>query len=513
MRTFVIGVVAVYMSVAASGGINGTADFVPGELIVGPAAMAGQPLSMPDRGRALSARLLRDGIRTIAMDRITGTLLVGVPVGREDEWRRQLNQREDVLYAEVNGYGEGGIVPNDSFFANQWHLRNTGQSGGKPGADVDAALAWDLYTGSSAVTVAILDSGIDSDHPDHAARLAPGGHDYVNNDQDPEDDHSHGTWVGGVLGAIAGNAFGVAGMDWACRMLHVKVLNSNNGGTVFWLTQGINHAAARPEVQIISMSLINYPGSTSLRLAIESARQQGKILIACAGNGGIGNADVSWPGASPYTMSIGATNRQDARAGFSGTGLALDFVAPGDSIVTSAFNTHANTTATVSGCSFATPLTAGIASLLVGKAIDLGHPGLSHDEVYDLLKAGSEDQVGVSGEDTPGRDSFMGWGRLNARRSLEALLGRYDCDGNGVWDVLDLASGQGADMDRDGILDACDPCVSVADFDGSGFIDLDDFVAFVNAFEDGGDDADVDGTGFVDTDDYDAFVRAFEAGC
>jgi len=212
-------------------------------------------------------------------------------------------------------------------------------------------------------------------------------------------------------------------------------------------------------------------------------------------------------------MSIGATNRQDARAGFSGTGNALDFVAPGDAIVTSAFNTHADTSATVSGCSFATPLTAGIASLLVGKALDLGLPGLTHDEVYSLLLAGAEDQVGALSEDTPGRDVYMGWGRLNARSSLGALLDRFDCDLNGVWDVLDLASGPDADTDRDGILDACDPCVSVADFDGSGFIDLNDFIAFVIAFLDGDDSADADGTGFVDTDDYDAFVRAFERGC
>ena len=158
--------------------------------------------------------------------------------------------------------------------------------------------------------------------------------------------------------------------------------------------------------------MINYGSGQTLENGLIAARNAGCILVACAGNGGIGNADVSGPGQSAQTMSIGATTNTDARAGFSGTGLALDFVAPGSNVVT-VTTTHANSSNTFSGCSAATPVAAGIVAMLVGQ-----DPTLTHDQVYDLLKAGAEDQVGAPAEDLPGRDNYMGWGRLNARRSV-----------------------------------------------------------------------------------------------
>ncbi len=274
---------------------------------------------------------------------------------------------------------------------------------------------WDLSRGSASVTVAVLDSGIDSDHPEFAGRILPGW-DFVNNDANPEDDHSHGTLVSGLLAANANNGFAVAGVDHFCMILPVKVLNAFNSGTTANLISGIDYASQQG-ADVISMSLINYPCGVALNNALNNARLAGAILVACAGNGGIGDADISCPGASPHTISIGATTNTDARAFYSGTGEALEFMAPGDDVVTVIYNSPVNGSSFFSGCSAATPNAAGIVSIL--RALE---PELRTRHVRDILQLGAEDQVGPPQEDAPGWDEFFGWGRLNLRSVLDAFL-------------------------------------------------------------------------------------------
>ena len=265
--------------------------------------------------------------------------------------------------------------------------------------------------------VAVLDSGIDSDHPELLGRVLP-GFDFVNEDSDPEADHAHGAVVTGILAANADNSFAVAGIDHSAKILPVKVLGSANLGTLADLIEGLTYAADQG-ADVISMSLINYPVAFSfLEDALQYARDSGAILIACAGNDGIGDADVSGPGASPLTISVGATTRNDARASFSGTGSALDVVAPGSSITTIAYNTAVDTSSVFSGCSAATPIVAGITSLLLAE-----YPSLTHDEVRSSLTHSAEDLVGPPNEDTPGRDDFFGHGRVNLHSALLAGSG------------------------------------------------------------------------------------------
>lgn len=262
--------------------------------------------------------------------------------------------------------------------------------------------------------VAVLDSGIDSDHPELLGRILP-GFDFVNEDSDPEADHAHGAVVTGILAANADNPFAVAGIDHSAKILPVKVLGSANLGTLADLIEGLTYAADQG-ADVISMSLINYPVAFSfLEDALQYARDSGAILIACAGNDGIGDADVSGPGASPLTISVGATTRNDARASFSGTGSALDVVAPGSSISTIAYNTAVDTSSVFSGCSAATPIVAGITSLLLAE-----YPSLTRDEVRSILTHSAEDLVGPPNEDTPGRDDFFGHGRVNLHSALLA---------------------------------------------------------------------------------------------
>ena len=446
--------------------------FVRGEILVAPRPDGAAPVGA---GSAVRGALERAGFAILEEDAISGVLRVRVPAGAEDASIRTVGARADVAYAERNGIGVGGVVPDDTFFDRQWHLRNTGQSGGTPGADIDAVLAWNITTGIATVGIAVLDTGIDSDHPDFSGRIDPDGFDFVNEDSDPEADHPHGTWVSGCMAANADNGFGVAGVDWGCRILPVKVLRSDNSGSTFDLAQGINYAATQADVQVISMSLINYPGNSTLIDALQNARDAGKILIACAGNGGIGNADQSYPGASPLTISIGATTRTDARASFSGTGDALDFVAPGASIVTSRHDTQSDTFSTVSGCSFATPITAGVVGLLLERAVARAVP-FGHDDALAYLIRGAEDEVGPPEEDTPGEDEFFGHGRVNAFLSLIAFEldhgCRADVDGSGAVDFADVVE----------VLTNWGPCPGCPeDVDGSEIVDLGDILAILAA--------------------------------
>jgi subtilisin family serine protease len=320
-----------------------------------------------------------------------------------------------VAFAEPNYLGQGGFVPNDTFYSEQWQHSNTGQLGGTPGADIESEAGWDLTQGNSTVFVAVLDSGIDSDHPEFAGRIVAGW-DFVNGDADPEDDLGHGTAVTGLLAANADNAFGVAGVNPSCMIMPIKVVNQFNSGTTFDLISGVDFARTNA-ADVLSMSLINYPLSTGLNQALSAARQAGAVLVACAGNGGIGDADVSAPGKSANVISIGATDNNDARASYSGTGQALDYVAPGDNVVTVAYNTNADTFWYFNGCSSATPVAAGIVSLL--KSLE---PALVTSDVRSFLTAGAEDLVGLPTEDTPGWDTFMGNGRVNLRATIQAYL-------------------------------------------------------------------------------------------
>ncbi|NOT28924.1 MAG: S8 family serine peptidase, partial [Planctomycetes bacterium] len=359
----------------------------------------------------VEASLERGGWRVLEELPALGLLLVEVPLtqGLASAIAR-LSATPGVAFAEANGSGEGGeIVPNDTHFGVQWPLDNRGQGGGRAGADIEALRAWSLARGSAAVTVAVLDSGLTPAHPEFAGRVLP-GIDFVNEDADPFDDQGHGTFVSGILAANADNAFGLAGVDHACALLPVKVLNQFNGGTVFDLTQGLVFAADAG-AHVVNMSLINYPQTTALESALEYARNAGCVLVACAGNGGIGDADRSYPGRSPLTISVGATTDRDLRAVFSGTGNSLDLVAPGERVPATLRALTDGWTA-FSGCSAATPIVSGMAAVLL--SVD---PTLTHDEIKQRLEAGAEDGVG-SAADTPGRDNHYGHGRANLFRSL-----------------------------------------------------------------------------------------------
>ena len=430
------------------------ADHEPGELLV-----RLRPGADP---RSLEKSLDQCGAWPLrSVDR--STYRIGLPAGLSVAKGQALLERNPDLEVCPNYLGRGGeLIPNDTHFDDAWHLRQNSDR------DIDASDGWELGRGSSEVLVAILDSGIDLGHPEFADRLVDGWDTY-NDDEDPNDDHGHGTKVAGLLAANADNALGAAGVDHRCRILPVKVLSFENIGNLSSLIEGLRFAI-EAGADVISMSLIDYPENEMLEETLRAAREAGVVLVACAGNRGRGNADKSWPGASPETISVGSTNKDDERLGFSGTGKALDIVAPGISLVTARLGERDDFTTTFSGCSASTPVAAGIASVLKGLS-----PELTVEEIRGLLLAGSEDQVGPEEDDPPGWDPFYGWGRVNLFRTLSFLGGppfiRGDIDGSGAIEVVDVIEtvrvvmriggpercAEVTDVDNDGILLISDP--------------------------------------------------------
>ena len=310
-----------------------------------------------------------------------------------------------IKYVEKNmDSGQGAFLPNDAAFEDQWHH-----------VTINSERAWDITKGSNDVIIAVLDSGIEIDNPDFSSERFLSGFDFVNNDNTPDDDLNHGTYVIGVIAANTDNGIGGAGVDHNTRILPVKVINENNSGTTFDLVQGIEYAVSQG-ANIINMSLGNYPHANSLTDVFLMAQDNGTILISSAGNNGIDSANVGFPGASPLTISVGATDINNNRAFFSATGSALDVVAPGSAVRTTSYRNNSNLLDFFSGTSASAPIVSGIAGL--AKALD---PDLTQDEFLNIITVTSEDQIDSSGLDTPGRDDFFGWGLINALAVLEKV--------------------------------------------------------------------------------------------
>jgi thermitase len=435
-------------------------------LVVSLASPHAARLQAPEGLEELRSSFARWGAQVVDRCEPLGLLRLEVSSGEDlSSACLRLGALSEVRNAEPDWLGEGGGVPDDPLYPSQWHLSQPS------GHDIDAPEAWTRTEGSDQVVVAILDTGILPDHPEFTGRVLP-GMDFVNNDDDPTADHPHGIYTAGLLAANANNTFQGSGVDHHCKILPVKILDRYNEGTNWSLIQGLVFAADHG-ARVISMSLVNYTESQALTDALRYAREGGRsggrgaVLVACGGNGGEGDADLTWPGASPLCITVGVTTIDDQRAIFSGTGLALDVVAPGKDLLTAPMDPTSTVPVKFSGCSASTPLVAGIAALLL--SID---PSLTPDEVQQLIQGGAEDEVGLF-DDPPGWDPSYGWGRVNAHRSLELLTTRFirgDSNSDGLVDISDplfflnylFLGGQpflcrdAGDVNDDGILDTVD---------------------------------------------------------
>jgi hypothetical protein len=364
---------------------------------------------------------------------LPGLQLVRLPSGSAAERARAaLESSSGVLYAEPNFARSLQATPNDPYFGLLWGLHNTGQSvGGTAGtadADIDAPEAWDVTTGSSATTVAIVDSGVDGDHPDLAPQAwrNPGetaagretngvdddqngyvddfqGWDWVAHDADPADEHGHGTHVAGTVAARGNDGQGVTGVSWRASLMPLRVLDADGEGTVADVVDAYAYAAAEG-APIVNASL-GAPGFSFTEY--DTLRSlPGTLFVVAAGNDGASNeTDPHYPCSYdlPNIVCVAASNNRDGLAGFSNYGATtVDLAAPGRSIL----STWPGGFAYSSGTSMATPHVSGVAALVYSH---LAGPTVA-DLRYALL-AGVDPKPAFAGKTVTG-------GRLNARQSL-----------------------------------------------------------------------------------------------
>ncbi|MEZ4660814.1 MAG: S8 family peptidase [Caldilineaceae bacterium] len=270
---------------------------------------------------------------------------------------------------------------------------------------VQALDAWDAITGTQDVIIAVLDTGINPEHPEFAGRIIM-GYDYINDDADPTDDHGHGSHVSGIAAAALNNGHGAAGICPNCSILAVKVLNENNAGTWWSAAQGIIYAVDNG-ARVINLSLgANVPSNT-IKSAIDYAQENGVLIVAAAGNSASSND--FYPAAYDGILGISATNSSDELWGLSNHGAFIDVAAPGHLIYgpNKSLDDEYGGYVYKSGTSMAAPYVTGLAGLLFSQ-----DPSRTATDVADIIMQ-SADDLGA-----PGRDDNFGHGRINVLAAI-----------------------------------------------------------------------------------------------
>lgn len=331
-------------------------------------------------------------------------------------------------------------VPNDPKFAEQWALENTGQGTQLPvpatGGDVDATTAWTYTLGSPDVLIAVLDDGVQLDHPDLAANIAGPGRDFTEDSQGSAAPRQaadrHGTAVAGVAAARGDNAIGVSGICPRCRILPIRVHGSSNLGTAAAFRYAVEQGADVITNSWGYTAAVPYAADAAVRDAIDSAAREGRngrgtVVVFGTTNESVDNcagerADIS---SLDGVIAVGVANHRD-EVGGSGYGACLDVVAPAKprdrstvGIVTTdrtGIDGHTGNDyyAGFGGTSAAAPLVAGIAGLLLSL-----NPKLERTDVQRILEHTAEkiDREHVT-YDARGFSERAGYGRVNAARAL-----------------------------------------------------------------------------------------------
>ncbi|MBW3625273.1 MAG: S8 family serine peptidase, partial [Armatimonadetes bacterium] len=342
------------------------------------------------------------------LDRIPqlGVEVLEVPEGQEETLAAALSRRPDVLYAEIDRMSHVSLVPNDPYYSGYlWHLPK-----------IQAPKAWDYTTGDSSVIIAVLDTGVDTNHPELKAKLLTGYNAFTKT-SDSMDDQGHGTYVSGLATATSNNGVGVTGVSWGARVLPVKVMDSSGSGPNSTIAAGITWAADNG-AKIINLSLGGEGYSQTMHNAVKYASRKGILLLAAMGNAYKEGNPVEYPAAYPEVMAVGAVNYMDARAGYSNTGSHISVAAPGGEILSntdtdprnalwSTYLTSKGGYGGADGTSGATPVVAGLAALLWSKA-----PTYTATEMRQLIERTAVD-LGPAG-----KDNEYGYGRIDAGAAM-----------------------------------------------------------------------------------------------
>ena len=273
------------------------------------------------------------------------------------------------------GLTEPGF-PNDAYFDRQWNMEK-----------IQAPQAWAISRGSPDVVIAILDSGIDQNHPDLRSKVVA-SRNFTTSDT-AEGVLSHGTHVAGTAAASTNNSIGVSGVGYDCSLMNVKVIDDTLGGCYSWLIQGIIWATDNG-ADVINMNLIAGVSSATLENAVNYAWQRGVVLVAPAGNAG--SSTPTYPGSYANCIAVAATDLSDSRCSWSSYGTWIDVSAPGVGIYSTLCGGYYGTR---EGTCAATPHVAGLAGLLCNIVVDGNGNGRANDEVRDIIE-GTCDDIGDS---------------------------------------------------------------------------------------------------------------------
>jgi subtilisin family serine protease len=341
-----------------------------------------------------------------------GTARLSVAPGSESVQIERLKALPWVRYAEPNyyAYAADALYPNDPDFPQQWNLHR-----------IKAAEAWAVTPGSSSITVAVLDTGVDQAHPEFAGRLLPGYNCLpgwcVGGQSAAQDDSlsSHGTHVTGLVAANMGNLQGIAGLAQDVRILPLKVLDGNGSGDHAGIAAAI-YVALSSHARVINMSLESPNSTQTLQAAVLEAQRQGALVVAAVGNGGR-NVPV-YPAAYGGVLAVSASDRFDNATAYSNYGSSVGLAAPGGTIEQPVWSTVRGGYGLMYGTSMSTPLISAAAALVWSL-----RPGVSASQVADILKntadkVGSGPYSGLPLYYPNGRNDYFGYGRLNVAKAV-----------------------------------------------------------------------------------------------
>ena len=319
--------------------------------------------------------------------------------------------------------------PNDPLFGSyQPNLQN-----GNPPSSIWMETGWSLSLRDGlGVTVAVLDSGVDLQHPEFAGKLVPGW-DFANDDNNPDDDNGHGTHVAGIIAARTNNLVGIASIAYNSMILPVKVCTFDGYCQTYETSAGIIYAVDRG-AKVINMSLGGFELSTTMQGAINYALARNVVVVASAGNSG--TTEYSYPASYPGVISVGAMDEFGNVAGFSTSNDRVTVSAPGVNILSTFPINMSVGYEYLSGTSMAAPHVAGLAAVLIADGI-----ATTPATVREALVCGAYDiNDGLAGGTEPGYDIYTGYGNIQADWTLTWRYNSSTCQVSQPNDLIQNAT-------------------------------------------------------------------------